>query len=100
MRQHGYDVALFDAMLADSAAEWQAALAQHQPRWAIIYEDSFNYLSKMCLLAMRDAAHTMIAMAKRRAAPSFCAAPTPPTTRRPTCKPGPILCCWARGKRR
>ena len=46
-RQQGYDVALFDAMLADSEAEWQAALTQHQPRWAIIYEDSFNYLSKM-----------------------------------------------------
>ncbi|MFZ1400679.1 MAG: radical SAM protein [Candidatus Promineifilaceae bacterium] len=65
-RQQGYDVALFDAMLADSAVEWQAALAQHQPRWAIIYEDSFNYLSKMCLLAMRDAAHTMIVMAKQQ----------------------------------
>ena len=63
-RQQGYSVALFDAMLADSEAEWQAALAQHQPRFAIIYEDSFNYLSKMCLLAMRDAAFTMIKMAK------------------------------------
>lgn len=63
-RQQGYRVALFDAMLADSEAEWQAALARHQPRYAIIYEDSFNYLSKMCLLAMRQAAFTMIEMAK------------------------------------
>lgn len=63
-RQEGYSVALFDAMLADSADEWQAVLAQHQPRYAIIYEDSFNYLSKMCLLAMRDAAFAMIEMAK------------------------------------
>ena len=65
-RQQGYEVALFDAMLADSETEWQAALAQHQPRFAIIYEDSFNYLSKMCLLAMREAAFAMIEMAKAR----------------------------------
>ena len=63
-RQAGYTVALFDAMLAESEAEWQAALAAHRPRCAIIYEDSFNYLSKMCLLAMRDAAFKMIEMAK------------------------------------
>jgi radical SAM superfamily enzyme YgiQ (UPF0313 family) len=65
-RQQGYQVALFDAMLADSEAEWQAALAQHQPRFAIIYEDSFNYLSKMCLLAMRQAAFTMIKLARQQ----------------------------------
>ena len=63
-REQGYSVALFDAMLADSEAGWQAALARHQPRYALIYEDSFNYLSKMCLLAMRDAAFRMIEMAK------------------------------------
>ena len=65
-REQGYSVALFDAMLADSPAEWQAALTQHQPRFAIIYEDSFNYLSKMCLLAMREAAFAMIEMAKQQ----------------------------------
>ena len=64
LRQHGYDVALFDAMLADSEAEWEAALDQHKPQYAILYEDNFNYLSKMCLLRMREAAFTMIAMAK------------------------------------
>ncbi len=63
-RQQGFTVALFDAMLAESEAEWQAALVQHLPRFAIIYEDSFNYLSKMCLLAMRDAAFAMVKMAK------------------------------------
>ena len=46
MRARGYTVALFDAMLADSEAEWQQALAREQPRFAVIYEDNFNYLSK------------------------------------------------------
>ncbi|HOU41269.1 MAG TPA: radical SAM protein [Promineifilum sp.] len=66
MRQAGYSVALFDAMLAESEAEWAAALDAHQPRFAVIYEDNFNYLSKMCLLRMREAAFTMSAMAAAR----------------------------------
>lgn len=64
MRQQGYDVALFDAMLAESEAEWAAALARTRPRYAVIYEDNFNYLSKMCLLNMRQAAFTMTQLAK------------------------------------
>jgi radical SAM superfamily enzyme YgiQ (UPF0313 family) len=66
LRQGGYTVALFDAMLADSEAAWEAALERHQPRWAVLFEDNFNYLSKMCLLRMREAAFTMIAAAKAR----------------------------------
>ncbi len=66
IRERGYDVALFDAMLADSEDEWAKSLDQHKPQYAIIYEDNFNYLSKMCLLRMRQAAFTMIEMAKLR----------------------------------
>ncbi|MEW6400941.1 MAG: radical SAM protein [Chloroflexota bacterium] len=66
IRARGYDVALFDAMLAESEEEWASALDQHKPQYAIIYEDNFNYLSKMCLLRMREAAFTMIHMAKQR----------------------------------
>jgi anaerobic magnesium-protoporphyrin IX monomethyl ester cyclase len=69
MRQRGYNVALFDAMLAESEAEWAAALDRVQPRFAIIYEDNFNYLSKMCLLRMRQAAFAMIEMARQRNLP-------------------------------
>ena len=66
LRQHGYEVALFDAMLAESEDEWGSALDQYKPPYAIIYEDNFNYLSKMCLLRMREAAFKMIEMAKMR----------------------------------
>ena len=66
LRQHGYEVALFDAMLAESEEEWVAALDKHQPQYAILYEDNFNYLSKMCLLRMREAAFKMITMSKSR----------------------------------
>lgn len=66
LRRHGYEVALFDAMLTESEEEWAQALDRHKPRYAVIYEDNFNYLSKMCLLRMREAAFEMIRMAKAR----------------------------------
>ena len=65
-RGNGHDVALFDAMLAPSEAAWAAALEKERPRFAILYEDNFNYLSKMCLLRMRQAADVMIKMARER----------------------------------
>ena len=48
LRNQGYSVALFDAMLAQSTREWDSALQKHQPSFAVLFEDNFNYLSKMC----------------------------------------------------
>lgn len=64
MRQKGYSVALFDAMLADSPRDWQLMLQKERPRYAVLFEDNFNYLSKMSLLRMREAAFAMIDYAK------------------------------------
>jgi anaerobic magnesium-protoporphyrin IX monomethyl ester cyclase len=66
MRERGYDVALFDAMLASGPSAWAETLDQYTPRYAVIFEDNFNYLSKMSLLRMREAAFEMIDMAKAR----------------------------------
>ena len=66
VREHGYRVALFDAMLSESEDEWGIALDENKPQYAVIYDDNFNYLSKMCLLRMREAAFKMINMAKSR----------------------------------
>jgi radical SAM superfamily enzyme YgiQ (UPF0313 family)/glycosyltransferase involved in cell wall biosynthesis len=66
VRNHGYRVALFDAMLAESLEEWSAALDCHRPCFAVLYEDNFNYLTKMCLLRMRTAALAMIDAAQAR----------------------------------
>jgi radical SAM superfamily enzyme YgiQ (UPF0313 family) len=66
VRAHGYGVAFFDAMLAESELEWSDALDRHRPRYAVLYEDNFNYLSKMCLLRMRQAALVMIDAARAR----------------------------------
>ncbi|HEX9016353.1 MAG TPA: radical SAM protein [Chloroflexota bacterium] len=64
LRRLGFDVAIFDAVLAESEAEWQAAIERHRPRFAVLFEDNFNYLSKMCLLRMREAAFEMIRIAR------------------------------------
>ncbi len=68
LRRSGYDVAFFDAMLADSEADWDAALERHRPLYAVLFEDNFNYLSKMCLSRMREAALVMIRSARRAGA--------------------------------
>jgi anaerobic magnesium-protoporphyrin IX monomethyl ester cyclase len=65
-RDGGYRVAMFDAMLAASEDDWAASLDRHAPRFAVLYEDNFNYLTKMCLLRMREAALKMIAAACER----------------------------------
>ena len=72
-RERGYRVALFDAMLARSESDWEASLDRHRPRFAVLYEDNFNYLSKMCLLRMREAAIAMIGAARRRGIPTIVA---------------------------
>lgn len=64
LRTEGFDVSLFDAMLAESTHDWELKLQAERPHVAVLYEDNFNYLSKMCLSRMRNAAFEMIDMAK------------------------------------
>lgn len=66
LRADGHDVHFFDAMIADAVEDWDAALARVDPDIAVLFDDNFNYLSKMCLSAMRDAALQMVAAAKRQ----------------------------------
>ena len=46
---------LFDAMLAQGVAEYAPALRTSRAQVVILYEDNFNFLTKMCLAAMRAA---------------------------------------------
>jgi anaerobic magnesium-protoporphyrin IX monomethyl ester cyclase len=68
LRQAGHDVALFDAMLADGMADFATRLEECAPQVLVLYEDNFNFLSKMCLAAMREASCDMIARARARGA--------------------------------
>ena len=70
-----HSVALFDAMLADGEHEFVAALGRHRPRWVALYEDNFNFLTKMCLSRMREAACAMAEAASAAGATVIAAGP-------------------------
>jgi anaerobic magnesium-protoporphyrin IX monomethyl ester cyclase len=64
LRRAGHAVAVFDAMLAEDVSEFTAGLEAANPQLTVFYEDTFNFLSKMCLGKMRQAACQMIAQAR------------------------------------
>jgi len=64
LRQPGHTVSLFDAMLADGVEDYASSLQAAQPDVVVFYEDNFNFLTKMCLGRMREAACQMIAEAR------------------------------------
>lgn len=68
LRRSGHEVALFDAMLSEGTDDYRQKLAATRPRLVLLYEDNFNFLSKMCLERMRAAACEMIAIARRSGA--------------------------------
>jgi hypothetical protein len=47
-------------MFSEKANEVLIPLQKNKPDWFIIYDDGFNYLTKMCLTNMREAAFEMI----------------------------------------
>lgn len=66
LRDNGFSVAAFDPMLQDPqdpSRGFLSALAEHRPAIVAVYEDDFNFLSKMCLTRMREIAWRMAAAA-------------------------------------
>jgi radical SAM superfamily enzyme YgiQ (UPF0313 family) len=68
LRSAGLSVALFDTMLNDPEEGFQAALNQHRPRIVVVFEDNFNFLSKMCLTRMREVAYHILETSQRAGA--------------------------------
>ena len=64
LRRAGHQLSFFDAMLAESTREFEFQLHDVRPSLVLLYEDNYNYLSKMCLGKMRSAAGEMIASAR------------------------------------
>jgi radical SAM superfamily enzyme YgiQ (UPF0313 family) len=64
LRAHGYEVALHDVMFLKSPATILPVLQSFKPDLLVIYDDGFNYLTKMCLTNMREAAFEMARLAK------------------------------------
>ncbi len=68
LRAAGHEVSLFDAMLADDYLRFERLLDVLHPQIVVLYEDNYNFLSKMCLGRMRRAGCEMLTLARRRGA--------------------------------
>lgn len=66
MREQGHEVSFFDTMFVHNPEEISAKLDECAPDIFVIYDDGFNYLTKMCLTNMREAAFTMSKIAKQK----------------------------------
>lgn len=64
LRRMGHAVALFDAMLAEGTDGFAATLRPRAPDLVVLYEDNFNFLTKMCLDRMHEAACEVVAAAR------------------------------------
>jgi len=58
-------VALFDSMIAPTESDILPMLRAHRPKIVVIYDDDFNYLTKMCLTRMRQAAFVLCRYSRR-----------------------------------
>ncbi len=65
LRDAGISVALFDPTFEAPIPGFDRALARHRPRYLVVCEDDFNFLSKMCLLHSRELAFRFAASARR-----------------------------------
>ncbi len=59
LRHAGFRVVLADMSLADNPQQLQPVLEREKPKYVVVYDDGFNYLTKMCLTVMREAAFAM-----------------------------------------
>ena len=64
LRAGGHDVALFDPMLDADITGFESALRRVAPTLVVIYDDVFNWFTKMCLGRMREAALAMTRQAR------------------------------------
>ncbi len=64
LRERGYEVDLFDTNLLDDPFKVEPYLKRNRPKYFVLYDDGFNYLTKMCLTTMREAAFKMIKIAQ------------------------------------
>ena len=68
LHANGISAAVFDPMLEHPESGIVRALQTYRPRIVAIYEDDFNFLSKMCLTRMREVAWAIAAAARRAGA--------------------------------
>lgn len=66
LRDNGFGISFFDAMFSKSPDKVLQCIEKVHPDIFVLYDDGFNYLTKMCLSNMRAAAFRMMALAKQK----------------------------------
>jgi len=64
MRENNFEVSLFDTMFENDPGRVIESITRNKPDFFVVYDDGFNYLTKMCLTNMRQAAFEMCKEAK------------------------------------
>ena len=68
LRNAGHDVHFHDVQFESSPDHFESVIKRMTPDVVVLYEDGFNYLTKMCLTNMRVAAFAMMGYAKNAGA--------------------------------
>jgi len=66
VREAGLQVSVWDSNLEEGPARFFPVLKSEKPDYVILYDDGFNYLTKMCLTTMREAAFRMMEEARKQ----------------------------------
>jgi len=64
LRENGNSISFFDVGLKNNPSEIIPMVLEDKPRILVIYDDGFNYLTKMCLTVMRQACFELIKIGK------------------------------------
>lgn len=64
LQSAGISMAVCDTTFSEPLSIFSAALKEHQPKVVVIYEDDFNFVTKMCLMNMRELAIDLALLAR------------------------------------
>ena len=71
LKNTGHEVIFYDSILSKNTYELKKEIRRTKPDIFLLYDDEFNYLTKMCLSNMREAAVDFIKAAKEQQIPSI-----------------------------
>ena len=64
LRAAGHDVTVFDAMFASDVSEFAELVRRVGPDAVVLFEDNFNFLTKMCTVSTRETTLAMVTAAR------------------------------------
>ncbi len=72
LRKVGHQVTVFDNNLVEHHSEIYDTIETVKPKYVVLYDDGFNYLTKMCLTRMQEATFDIIHKAKEHGCIVIC----------------------------